>query len=235
MKTIYIKLSEEEYKQLEERARKEGYVLVSEYIRSILLSNESQRTITRAEASNDLINQLMSRLEKKVIDFINPFTAQLEELKKKIAELSERIEELEDKKIEKQDQISNKPLEARQQQSKKDDKQIQQQSPKKTAIEILNEQGVIFESEVKLRDPDAFFNKLEREGAMIINTQKERIALSREFFEEFQNKVKEIHSSDKEETASKLETREAKLFRKLVEEGLAIYNSEIKGWEILIA
>lgn len=137
--------------------------------------------------------------------------------------------------MEKQDQTTNKPLETRQPQSKKDDKQIQQQSPKKTAIEILTEQGVIFESEVKLRDPDAFFNKLEREGAMIINTEKERIALSREFFEEFQNKIKQIHSSDKEETASKLETREAKLFRKLVEEGLAIYNSEIKGWEILIA
>ncbi|MCG2909614.1 MAG: hypothetical protein RXR59_02345 [Sulfolobus sp.] len=226
VKIISIKLSDDEYKLLEERAKKEGYVLLSEYIRAVLLGEESNNsTPTTTKLSEDILLQISNKVEKKLMDYINPFTSQIEDLKKKIAELTEKIEELEEiKKGQKQQPPQEETKIKRQQETK----------TKKTAIDILKEQGAVYESELKLKDPDAFFNKLEHEGARIIYTERERIAVDPQFLDEFKKKVQEIHTSDQEEAASKLDPKQAKLFKKLVSDGIIIFDAELKGWKPLI-
>ncbi|MBB5253231.1 hypothetical protein [Sulfurisphaera ohwakuensis] len=230
MKIIYIKLTDEEYKELEEKARKEGYVLMTDYIKAILFSPHSSEAYSLPQNVNDLVSQITSRLERKVQDLINPFTSQFEDLKKRIAEIVERIDELESK-------IESKPItkEERlpQPSQRKSFESTKKEGEKKTAIDILNEQGVVFESELKLKNADAYFSKLEREGARIIYTEKERIALSQEFFDKFIDKLKEIKSPDPAEAESKLDPKEAKLFKRLVSEGLIIFDGEAKTWKPL--
>ncbi|MBP1357557.1 MAG: hypothetical protein JZD40_03605 [Sulfolobus sp.] len=229
MKVIYIKLTDEEYKEIEERARKEGYTLVSEYVRSVLLSQPTPSSGSSINVS-DIVTQISSRLERRVQDLLNPFTAQIEDLKKKAAEIIEKIEEIEVKSGKK---VSEEEERKEERSFRKVIEQPKKEGERKTAMDILNEQGVTFESELKLRNTDAYFSKLEREGAKIIYTEKERIAMSHEFYENFLNKLREIKTSDLEEASSKLDPKEAKLFRKLASEGLIIYDQQEKYWKPL--
>mgnify|MGYP001772491927 CR=1 FL=1 len=224
MKTIIIKLTDEEYKELEERARKEGYTLLSEYIRAVLFSQSPSSAQLNI---NDLVSQISSKIERKVQDLLNPFTAQIEDLKKKTAEIIEKIEELNSKPAKKvSEEEEEKPV-------KKSLEQPKKEGEKKTAMDILNEQGVLFESELKVKNPDAFFSKLDREGAKIIYLEKERIAMSKEFYDNFVKKLREIRTPDPEEAASKLDPKEAKLFKKLVAEASVIFDSDGKYWRLL--
>lgn len=226
MKVISIKLTDEEYKELEERARREGFVLISDYVRYLLFSPQPSRNSANTASINvdEIVNQISTKIERKVQDLINPFTAQIEDLKKKYAELLEKIEELGSKTETKNESVEEKPS-----------KTVKREGgEKKTAIDILNEQGAVYESELKLKNADAFFAKLEREGARIIYTEKERIAVSQDFYNRFVEKLKEIKTSDPEEAQSKLDPKEAKLFRKLVSEGTIIFDGESKSWKVLV-
>jgi len=235
MKTIIIKLSDEEYKEIEERARKEGYALVSEYVRAVLLSSSPQSSLSSSLNVNDLASQISSKLERKVQDLLNPFTAQIEDLKRKTAEIIEKIDEIESKPTkntsEEEEEKEEKNLRRNLDQSKFE--QPRKEGERKTAMDILNEQGVVFESELKLRNTDAYFSKLEREGAKVIYLEKERIAMSQDFYDNFVRKLKEIKTSDPEEAASKLDPKEAKLFKKLVAEASVIFDSDGKYWKLL--
>ncbi|BCU70392.1 plasmid mobilization protein [Stygiolobus caldivivus] len=235
MKVIQIKLTDEEYRQLEDKARQEGYVLLSEYVRSVLLGRQTtvSNPISIDINNADVINQITNKLERKIIDYINPFTSQIEELKRKIAELTEKIEELEsnNKSIEKTEEkrttAGSRILETKREQ--------QPQQPKKRSIERLQEEGIVFESELKsLRDPSAFFAKLEREGAKIIYLETERIAMSQDFYNKFLEDISTLNTSDLEEAASKLDPKEAKLFRKLAREAFVIYDANSKGWRLTV-
>ncbi|MCQ4335106.1 MAG: hypothetical protein RXN50_00150, partial [Sulfolobaceae archaeon] len=103
-----------------------------------------------------------------------------------------------------------------------------------TAMSVLKDQGAVFESELSLRNPDAFFAKLENEGAKIIITEKERIAVHPDFYAKFTSDLSKINTADVNEAANLLDEKEAKLFRKLVSEGLAYFDSESHAWKLLI-
>jgi hypothetical protein len=105
---------------------------------------------------------------------------------------------------------------------------------KRTAMSVLKEQGAVYETELNLRNPDAFFTKLENEGAKIIITEKERIAVHPDFYAKFVNDLSSIHTADVNEAANLLDEKEAKLFRKLVSEGLAYFDGESKTWKLLV-
>ncbi|MEM0304513.1 MAG: CopG family transcriptional regulator [Saccharolobus sp.] len=232
MKTILVRVTDEEYKELEERAKKEGYVLVTEYVKSLILSS-SGTSIQFSQS--DIQSQVLSRIEKKVQDMINPFTSQIEELKSKIANLTERIELLEGK----LDHTKGSPKEIEKKSQKnyegKYTTKTEQQQAKKTAIDILREQGVIFESELKLNNPDAFFDKLERQGAIVITTDSERIAIDSNFMEEFKRKISEIHTSDEVEAQKFLSKQDYKLFQKLRQDSLIYFDADTKTWKLLVS
>ncbi|WP_157042904.1 hypothetical protein [Sulfuracidifex metallicus] len=152
MKTIILKLSDDEYRKLEEDARKEGFVLISDYIRHILLSDSVQDNL-----------QSYQKIERKVQDMINPFTQQIDDLKRRLADAIERIDEMEE--------LVKKPSIEGTTEKKKDE---EGQTKKKTIVDILKERKVLYENEMKARDPSAIINKLRSTGiARIISTTKE--------------------------------------------------------------
>ncbi|MEM0173366.1 MAG: hypothetical protein QXI16_02550, partial [Sulfolobaceae archaeon] len=90
------------------------------------------------------------------------------------------------------------------------------------------------ESEIRVKNPDMLFDKLERQGAKVIETDSGRIAIHPKFWEEFSKKISNIHSSDVEEVSNKLDEKSAKLFRIFVTKGLAYYDGNSKVWKFLV-
>ncbi len=106
---------------------------------------------------------------------------------------------------------------------------------KRTAIDILKEQGVIFESSIarKLKDPNSFFNKLKKEGALIIETDTQRIAVDPGFWENFLDKLESISSYDEEFVKKTMNPREYELFEELRLNGLVYFDRTKNKWVLL--
>ncbi len=264
-KVIAIRVSEEIYKEIVERAKREGYELISDYIRTLILRElgktppplikDLDRRLSKLEEGElppklydriwklvvsaieeqgtggltadslkpileEWLESLLAKVDRKVQDLVNPYTAKVDELMRKIAELYERIEHVE---TEIKD-IKKKLGEQR--------TYTQRKIERKSGIERLREQGVVFESELgRLRNRDAFFDYLSRQGAKIINVRGERVAIDPEFWDKFKRKVfDELSTSNEDEIKLLLTKQEYKLFIRLKESGLIYYDSTVRKW-----
>jgi len=103
---------------------------------------------------------------------------------------------------------------------------------RKRAIDILRKQKIIFEDEVrgKIRNIDAFFGRLERDGAEIILTEKGRIAVDPEYWVEFKTEKLPNIPYHEEEARKKLSEKDYKLFETLKHEGLIYFDHQEKQW-----
>lgn len=214
MRNVVIKLTDEEFRKIEEEARSQGFVLISDYIKFRLLSNTPQQRGLEAE--------------KNVQDLINPLTVELLNMKKKLGELSEKVEILESMVV---SRPSVNPQQERVE-AKKEERRQSQQEQRKGAIDYLREQGVIYESKLtNLKNPDAFFDRLESQGAKILWTAEERIAIDPTFFQNFVNKLSQIHTPDEAEAQKYLSKQEHELFQKLRRTGSIYFDNESKHWK----
>ena len=102
---------------------------------------------------------------------------------------------------------------------------------RRTGIDILVEQGVLFEKDLKnIRNTDAFFDYLRRNGAVVVETKSEgRIAISPEYLNSFLDGIREYTTA--EEALYSLQGKEKRLFSALVEEGLLV--REKTGWKLV--
>jgi len=222
-KNVVIKLEipEEDYKILSKIAKSKGYSLPNDYLRELIISSVEKGNVDQSQLNKELIETISKRIERVMQDLLNPFTQKIDDLSSRIADLVESIEET---KIEK----SQQPLQKEEPKSKK-----------KTAIEILKEQGVIFSDDVQwLRYPDAYFKKLEGSGAIVIYLDNERVALDKDFWERFRSKLGTIAIKDPKEVedllASDFGENGSKLFNKLVKKGLVFYDEDMKSWNLSI-
>ncbi|MEM4035987.1 MAG: hypothetical protein QXU97_05205 [Fervidicoccaceae archaeon] len=226
MPTITIKLSDEEYEILKKKAEERGLSSVTEYLLAIARETPpiSQR-VARGEAQ--LIEQEQARLiasvERKIHDIINPYTAKIDELSRRIAAVIERLDELrESVEISRRGEApASRPAPAR------------ARRRGTSAIERLREDGVVFQSELTwLSNPPAFFDKLKREGAVVFRLGGEYVAVDQRFWEEFKSRLSKERGEKAEEVASRLPAKMSRLFLKLSAEGLASYNKEARSWII---
>ncbi|HID72499.1 TPA: hypothetical protein EYP38_01040 [Candidatus Micrarchaeota archaeon] len=190
-------------------------------VKNIIKSVKEEKVIL----SEELINRAAIRVERKIFDIINPYTSKIDGLNRKIAEVIERFETLENKVNTLEQQLAE---------MQKVSAEVKEK-PRKSAIEILKEQKTIFESEImgKIRNRDLFFNRLERDGAKIIQTKSERIAVDPDFWNYFVNKVRNLKARSVDELRRKLPKVEYKLFNRLKESALLYYNAVKNRWEII--
>lgn len=237
-RTLIIRIPEELYIALRERSKAEGYNLVADYVKAILMKELGYTTISsRIEELEKKINNVMklvesidaSRIEHKVMrkitDMINPFTAKIDDLARKYGELVEKIEKMETL-LKSLEEKVEKPLAQPQPITR-------HETRRRTGLERLKEQGVLFESELKrLRDRDSFFSYLRRGGAKIIEAVGERIAVDRDFWERFKRKLfEEISTNNDEQIKMYLSKIEYRLFEKLRESGLIYFDSTERKWK----
>lgn len=229
-RVLFFKIPEEVYIALKERSKAEGYRLVTDYIKAIIMK---ELGLVASTSRIDELEEKLSMLEKKIVDqskieqrvlrkltdLINPFTAKINELALKYSEIVEKIDVLEEKMKTIEEKIE-KTI-------------VRHEARRKTGLERLKEQGILFESDLqRLRDKDSFFHYLERGGAKIIEVVGERIAVDKDFWERFKKKLfEEITTSSEEHIKMYMSKLEYKLFEKLRESGLIYFDSTEKKWK----
>jgi len=244
MRTIIIKVDDKVYDELERRARSEGFLTVSDYVRNLILrslgyvSIEPHPIVPEHEESavrrgTAIIEKLITYIERKIHDKINPFTSKIDEVNRKLAEVIERIELLEDK-VKTLESKTFSCYEATA--SHVEEERERKEKPRRTARDILRDQKVMFESEIvkRIKDRDTFFLKLERSGAKIIEAKGERIAVDPDFWYEFIEKVKTLSTNNEDKIREYLDPIEYKLFNKLRESALIYFDATSRRWNLLI-
>ncbi|PUA33544.1 MAG: hypothetical protein B7O98_03770 [Zestosphaera tikiterensis] len=199
-----------------------------EYLRRAGESKTQVRSLSDVETLMTSIQRML----RSANDTLNAYSALMTEIRNKLTELYEAIDNL-SKKI---DDIGSKV--ALQQQLPQPQVEVQQPKEKVrekiSAIEILKKQNVIYESEIasKIRNRDAFFDKLKREGAVVLELKDQRIAVDKAFWEEFLEKVSTLKTNVESEYVKVLGRAGAELLKKLNESGIAIYDVIKKKWVV---
>jgi len=104
---------------------------------------------------------------------------------------------------------------------------------RRSVCEILEEQHVIFESDVaaRIRDRDSFFASIEsRCGDAVIECSRERVAVEKSFWQSFLNKVSKISTTDDEKIKKELDALGYRLFKILKESALLIFDTAKRQW-----
>ena len=264
---VAFKLPDELYEELERRARRLGYSLVSDYVRDLVLrelgyggaggagaSPEEIRKIVQEELRKLAeekglrvepvdVEKLAARLERKIQDMINPWTAKIDSLSTRVAELQEKLEEIEEKLKSLEKQAAERPQHAAAYPQRPSGFHGRFEAGerreyrggggrRRSAVERLREQGVVFEHDVQwLRDRDAFFEKLRREGAVILNLGGERVAVDPEFWRNFKEKLHDLPTANDDEIRVLLTREQYELFRRLKESGLIYFDASEKRWK----
>lgn len=232
MKTIVIRVDEKIYEELEKKAKAEGFLTVSEYIYSLTLRTLGQQIEKESEVQKKVqlsLDKIIAVLERRLQDKLNPFTSKIDDLGKRIADIIERIENLEQKVADIENQLSST---IRREREKKEEKVI----PKKTAIDILKEQKIMFERDIasRIKDRDSFFAKLQKSGAIIVEAKDERIAIESTFWSEFVKKLENITTTNEDEIKKILDPIEYRLFSKLRESAIIVYDATLKKWVVYL-
>ena len=221
---LKIWLSQEDYQLAKALAEKEGFNTVSDF-----LTYTVSRSLREAGVSTKNLEGEFKRLERLITDLLNPYTAKIDEIYRRLGEIMEMIENIAQMKAQ-----VGKEEEAVVQQ-----KQKRAERPRRvSAIERLRSEGVVFQEDMGwLKAPEKFFQKLEREGAVVIDTNGEKVAIDRDLWSRFKEVITQVMVRDPNEAASLIAAAVgrpivAKLFKKLVGSGLIYYDEEYGNWKI---
>lgn len=185
------------------------------------LSRVSQKQVVQDEALSSI-----QRLLRSATDTINTYSSLLTELRDRLVEIHEVLENLGSKidELPSKITIQQVPAEAVHEKAKE----------KITAIEILKRQKIIYEADIakKIRNRDAFFDRLEREGAVVLSLKDQRVAIDEEFWSQFVSKVESLTTDRDSEIAKVLDKQEVALLKKLSESAIAYYERSKRKWVI---
>ncbi|MEM1560576.1 MAG: hypothetical protein QXN35_03420, partial [Ignisphaera sp.] len=98
------------------------------------------------------------------------------------------------------------------------------------SLEIMRKQGIIFESDLKIRNKEKFIEDMRSNGIIVIEGTKERVLVTKEFLDNFISILREC--KDIEKVEEKLNEKQLRLYRLLRDSGLLIYNTKT-GWILL--
>jgi hypothetical protein len=150
-------------------------------------SRERERTksrggvyLRRSGRDQDLVALIRRALG---IDELDYAVDKIEEILEKIEKINERLDRIE-KAIAKTRGASEAREERVREVEEREAKTEVRAAGKKTAIDILRERGgYLFESDLsgRIRDVDALFNALKRQGAIVAGEKPNRVAVSREY------------------------------------------------------
>ncbi len=245
-KAVSTTVDEETYMLLKRKAEARGYRILSDYLR-YLIEKDIGAEETDTEASglqlvDDLkriVEQRIDRIERLVADLLNPYTGKIDRILAQLSEIQEQLESIlsgatPTAPAYSSAEVQEGPSRALKHQPLVSYRREQPYTPpRKSAMDRLKEEGVVFEKDLDwLRRPDLFFSKLEREGAIVVELSGGRVAIDPSFLDELKVKLREVNIPEAESVETLLRPNEARLFRLLVESGKAYYDSVEGGWYI---
>lgn len=214
---ITIELDSDTYKKLVDKALSEGYSLVADYVVHMLKSSLALPPQPQV-STDDIFNKIKPKVERMIQDQINRFMELISDIRNRVAELYEKY-----------DQLSQT---LRTISEREAPTYPRGETKRKTGIERLREEKVLFESSLPAKiNRDKFFAYLEREGAIILKLTKERIAIDRDFWSYFRNKVFEEVSTDEEEELKKiLGNKGYELFKRMRDDLIIFFDKKRMKW-----
>ena len=233
---VKVRLGRGEYEALKARAKALGYPSVSEYLSHIaveVLQGSEARTPQAQIDVKRLSDEVAMRLERRIADLINPFTAKIDEMNRRLAEIIELLEE-------------RKPEVVELEEAERPERRVLPRAARPEARERgadalsrLREEGVLFSEEATwIKSPERFFRYLEKRGAIVLSLNGEKVAVDPELWERFREFVESLEVSDSEEAAriveEELGDKAGKLFKKLVSNGLLTFDEDRRTWTLLL-
>ncbi len=215
MPKIALNLSSE---QLESLSRMFPDEPVEDVLLRVLNDFLSGKT-PRAEPKAD------EKLMRTLLDVLNAYTGKIDELSRRVSQIVEILEDLSSRLHNLEEQLRSVPQLP---------KQVEKKELKRSALDILKEQGVMFESDIasKIKNRDAFFERLRRGGAVVIELARERVAVDPDFFARFKDRVAKLSSSSEDFLSKELDKSELRLLKALSGSGLAYFDSTRRRWVI---
>lgn len=106
---------------------------------------------------------------------------------------------------------------------------------KTRAIDVLRERKVMYEADIvsRIRNRDVFFEKLRGEGAVVIETVKQRVAVDPVFWDEFKRRLEEVGTAEGEVLEEHLGKEGFKLLRTLRDEGVLYFDGVERKWKFV--
>jgi len=210
---ITIELDSDTYRRLIEKAESEGYSVLNDYILYLIKKSIAETINVNVEY---VFSKLKNRITRIVQDEFNKYSSIITEIRNQLADVYEKIDSL------------NKTIE----ELKKSEKtSLKTKAGRKTGIDRLREEKVVFESNLpRYIQSDRFFNYLEREGAIVLRL-KERVAVDPDYWSLFKKILfEEISSDNDDEIREKLGKTGYDLFLKIRDEALIYYDPKRRKW-----
>ena len=224
MPIVTIRLSDEEYKVLRKKALEKGVSSIADYIKIV-----AEKEASREPRSTGLKSQ--SNLIRAIQDMINPFTSKIDRIAVNLAELIERIENIEDRLAKLESSLDE--LKERISEIKAQPTTTRTRRTRPSAIERLRGEGYVMQEDLRwLSNPRAFFEKLRREGAVVIEAGGRYIAVDPEFWREFEKSISELETEDPGEACGVLGSKKCRLFKALVDAGYIFYDRVAGRWVV---
>ncbi|MEM4850710.1 MAG: CopG family transcriptional regulator [Desulfurococcaceae archaeon] len=224
VKEIKVQVPEDIYVVLEELAKKEGYLSVPDYVASILVNLARSQ---RVPPLDELVEKLKTRLERYLQDELNRRISVVEGLRRQVVELYEKLEAVEQR-------VSALESSLREVEAGRA-RTVVETRPRKTAIERLKEEKVLFESILPARvQRDRLFAHFERAGIVVLKLNRERVAVDPDFWQVFKHKLlEEVNSNKEEDVLATLGDKGYELWKALYSDNLLIFDSKTRKWRFL--
>ena len=208
------------------------------------LTREGSEEVKSLENEIVNIHSVVHNLQRIVTttgDVLNSYSQLLSDIRFKLGELLSAVQGLDSKINEFLSKLGEVGVQAVPTAStvSKETYEVQKEKGKErraSAIDILRKQKVMFEADLasKIRNRDAFFEKLRRDGALVLSLTDQRVALDPGFWEEFLSKLKTLDTNSERRIQEVLGKAGSDLLKALSKNALAYFDTTKKRWVILL-
>ncbi len=194
----------------------------------------------------------LAKFRRGIEDLLNPTTGKIDDMRGKLATIIELLEGIVERLREvdsKIDKVAAQPLQPEAQPAQTASRggrggpaarvgaEAQQPRRRRTsAIEILKEQKVMFESDItgKIKNRDAFFERLRKDGAVVLELARQRVAIDPDYWNEFVERLKSLNTNSEAEMEKVLGKVGMRLLKELMQSTLAYFDATTKKWELIL-
>jgi len=183
----------------------------------------------------------LTKLKRSLEDLLNPVTGKIDSLRSQFATVYEAMEKI----LERIEEINRKigqPQTITTSRTMTPATRAEgggQASPRRrrtSAIEILKDQKVMYESDIasKIKNRDAFFERLKRDGAIVLELIDQRVAIDPDYWQEFISKLEKINTNSETELEKILGRRGYQLLKALMRSTLAYFDATERKWKLML-
>jgi len=181
------------------------------------------------------------KLRRSLEDLLNPVTGKIDSLRSQFATVYEAMEKILEKLEEMNKKLEHMPATAPPRAAApaarvEEGGQAPPRRRRTSAIEILKEQKVMYESDIasKIKNRDAFFERLKRDGAIVLELMDQRVAIDPDYWREFVKKLEELNTNSEPELERALGKRGYQLLKALMRSTLAYFDATERKWKLML-